>query len=263
MKRVKILQLVLAFSIMFLNKGALSDVLIGSDAEYAQLVRIDTSTGATTVIGNLGDPTVAGLAYDKNHNILYGSSTATNQLLIIDPYTGQTKSVGPFGVGLMHGIEYDPINDILYGVTNVYRKALYKINVQTGSATLVSYLDPWGLSGLAFDSVNDVMYASDIFQKNLYTINLADGSTKLIGSFGTGRQIGVGLAHDTSFGLFASDNMASAARDDKLYRINPLIGQATQIGNTNTGNLLGLTFIPEPGTVLLLGLGGLFLRRKK
>ena len=174
MKKTTILQLLLILSIMIINKGALAAILVGSDVEYDKLVRINTSTGATTVIGSLGDPTVAGLTYDRNHNVLYGSSTATNKLLIIDPYTGQTNVVGAFGERLMHSIEYDPIHNVLYGITNQSStEALYTINVQTGTATLVGYHNLSGLSGLAFDAVNGVMYASEIFQKKLYSTTMA------------------------------------------------------------------------------------------
>ena len=241
-----------------------ASILIGSDVVSDQLLQISTQTGSGSVIGPLGDPVVAGLTWDANHDILYGSSTQNRVLVKIDPDNGVTSVVGPFGVGLMHGIEYDCNHDVLYGITNQSTsKGLYTIDVTTGAATLVAHHSHYGLSGLAFDAANDVMYASEAHERALYRINLSDGSTSRIGSFGVGMQLGVGLAYDPVLGMFASDNHASSHVDDKLYRIDPLTAEATLVGDIDFGNVLGLTFIPEPGALLLLTVGALLALQRR
>lgn len=219
--------------------------MVGTDVAPDSLIEIDPNTAGTTFIGPVADPVVAGLAWDSTHKILYGSSTATSNLLRIDPDTGATAVIGPFGVTLMHAIEYDPRTDTLYGVTAFGTNSLYRINVTTGAATPIGPHGAGNAVGLAFDSTAGVMYLSSISNQSLYTVNLATGAATLVGPFNvpSGLQIGVALAFDPDLGLFAAENRASSAVDDNLYRVDKATGQATLVGLTNTGNLLGMAFL--------------------
>ena len=109
------------------------------------------------------------------------------------------------------------------------------------------------------------MYASDILRGRLYTIDLQTAAVTLVGPFNNpdGVQIGTGLAYDPTLGLFAVDNGSSNYGSDRLYRIDPMTGQATLVGAMSTMNVLGLAFIPEPTTLGLLALGGLAVLRRR
>jgi hypothetical protein len=53
---------------------------------------------------------------------------------------------------------------------------------------------------------------------------------------------------------------------DVLYTINLATGAATAVGSTGSGNLLGLMYydpIPEPGTMLALGVGLAAVARRR
>ncbi|MCB9855555.1 MAG: PEP-CTERM sorting domain-containing protein [Phycisphaerales bacterium] len=241
--------------------------LIGSDVSAGKLVDISLMTGMSTVIGPLNDPIVGGLGYDGNHHILYGSTTSTNMLLIINALTGATTPIGPLGVTHMHSVEYDTTHDVLYGATNFNTDlGLYSINVNTGLATLVGVHGIQGLSGMAYDPVNDILYGADSFNGRLYTLNRATGAATLVGSFNNPQVVQmVGLAYAPGIGLYGSDNKGSASLIDQLFRIDTQSGQATLVGNIGVGNVLGLTFVPEPSASLLLmaGVGALVIRRRR
>ncbi len=245
-----------------------SSILIASDVQADQLVSLDPTTGAKTVIGPLADDIVAGLGYDAVHDILYASSTWTSggrNLLRVDYNTGAVTIIGPLGQGGMHGLEYNPARDILYGITTIYSNKLWQINVATGAAIEIGTHGINGLSGLAYDYVNDIMYAGDSMNKQLFTINLDTGAATLVGPFNgpTGNRIGNGLAWDPEFGLLATDTHADTAYNDELYSIDVMTGQATLIGATGTGNALGLAFVPEPTSLALLGCGLLIAIRRR
>jgi hypothetical protein len=143
----------------------------------------------------------------------------------------------------MHGLTYNLLDGKLYGANAFGTNSLYTINPATGAATLIGVHGLRSLGDLAFDFVSGKAYAADIFSKQLYTIDLKTAKATLVGKFGAGRQIGVGLAFDLGAGLFATDNLASSRNDDVLYSINVKTGAATLIGKMNAGNVLGLEFL--------------------
>lgn len=99
-----------AFSTGLLNVDALafdsSDVLWGVEGSSGDLVRIDTTTGVPTVIGNVGVQ-ISGLAFDPTNGILYGSAgggpigDANNELSI---YTINTSNGTATRVGLSNNL---------------------------------------------------------------------------------------------------------------------------------------------------------------
>ena len=228
-------------------------MLFGSDASTDSLLRIDRATGQSIVLGTVDDPNVASLAYDPNHEILYGSSTVTDNLLVIDPCSGQTTIVGSFGREnfTLHAMEYDSINDLLYGAQEKQDGSigseLYQIDVKTAAASLVGANDVVDfVGGMAFDYINDVLYLSDPADDLLYTVDRTTGTVQIVGSFGVGGHgMGVGLAFHPDEKLYATHNQFTKEFDDELYLVDMETAEATLIGPIESGNLSGLTFIPQ------------------
>ncbi|MEK6239282.1 MAG: hypothetical protein N2C14_31575, partial [Planctomycetales bacterium] len=89
--------------------------VVGSNRSPADLVTIDSVTGAGTSIGSLGFDFVAALAYDSNTGTVYGLDNATDQLITIDQATGVGTAVGSVGYTTTVGLAFDPNTDTLYG----------------------------------------------------------------------------------------------------------------------------------------------------
>jgi hypothetical protein len=226
-------------------------LLLGAYSRNHELVSINPATGQATPLFPLVPETFADLAWDPNHGVLYGATTSNHSLYRIDLGAETVTLIGhfPVGVQFMHGLEYDSNHDVLYGITNQsVLPALFRVNVNDASTTMVGAHHFPMLNDLAFDPVNGIMYATLPLQ--LRTINLSTGATTVVGNYNypSGLNIGTGLAYDPQLGMFATDNGLGKV-PDALYSLDPATGQATFIGLSGLvpdPNLLGLTFVPEP-----------------
>jgi hypothetical protein len=92
----------------------------------------------------------------------------------------------------------------------------------------------------------------------LYKIDKNTGIGTLLYEFTSSSLTGLTFSPDGT--LYAIDN-----RFGNLYTLDISSGSSNLVGNTGLGNALGLTSIPEPTTILLVGFGGLglFLRKNK
>ncbi len=134
-------------------------ILHGSDVIAADLLTINTSTGAGTSVGALGFVDVQGLAFDRNTNTLYGSTIQTDELLTINTSTGAATSVGLLGFGLVTALAFDPNTNTLYGFDN-NTDTLLTINTSTGAGTSVGALGFGNVHGLTIPEPSTVMLAA-------------------------------------------------------------------------------------------------------
>lgn len=156
--------------------------------------------------------------------------------------------------------EIDSRSGKLYAASST-PNALYEINKATGAATLVGNIGLSSFNNLGYDSINDVMYLTNSGNDSLYKINRATAEITLVGATAPATNPN-GIAFNPDNGLM----YMICNTTDTLYTLNLAGGNSTTIGSTGTGNLLGLAYVnpvPEPGTMLALGLGAAVLARRR
>lgn len=241
-------------------------ILYGSDSDTQNLYAIDTTTTQTTLVGSFGVAGyMAGLAYDSDKDIMYGTTTGTNNLYSIDYKTGDTTLIGSLGVGLIHGLAYDNSSNTLFGAFgNVPTGGLYRIDVNTGNTDLIGSIGVsinWGehVHGMAIHPQTKELYGvmgGPSQSSGLVIIDKNTGEGTLLHEYSMPNLSGLAFLDDET--VYASDNWSG-----NLYKLNITDGSTQLIGNTGLGNLLGLTVVPEPCSLLLLGLGAIALRKRK
>jgi hypothetical protein len=223
------------------------------------LSTLDMNTGAKTpvctVSSNAG--TTGGLAYDRINDIMYLTSTSNDSLFRLNTTTCAATLIGPYGNPslVMHGLEYDISTGGLYGGSD---GNLYEINKLTGAASLIGASGLTSFLNLGYNSNTDVMYATSSSTDSSYTINRNTGAVTLLGPLLTSTNPH-GLAYDWNNDIMFMVDSST----DNLNRLDMVNGDAEVIGSTGTGNLLGLAYVPEPGTLALLAMGSLSLLRRR
>ena len=266
-KKAEILTVLIVVLCLSLSSELYAEaILFGSDTVSQKLYTIDATNASAIEVGSFGVAGyMAGLAYDADNDIMYGTTTGTDKLYSIDYRTGGTTLIGDLGVTLMHGLAYDNSTDMLFGVFGMSGgDGLYRIDVSTGNSTLIGnighfYDDPHDtVCGLAVHPITNDLYGviggpTDV--SALVRINKTTGSGTLLHEYTSIPNMS-GLAFLPDGTLYGTDNWSGY-----LHTLDILSGSTQVIGDTGLGNALGLTCVPEPTTVLLLGLGGLAVFR--
>jgi DNA-binding beta-propeller fold protein YncE len=234
---------------------------------------VDATTGATASIAALGKQ-MASLAYDPAGNILYGSEWMTGDLYEVDYDTADPTDpdevmqlIGSTGLTELFALAFDVSSGTLYGAHGAYGEdGFYSIDVSTGQATLVGNTGFFhadhsnAVSGMAFDPFSGRLYgavAGDTYAWGaLIEIDPTTGAGSLIGEYTP--HIDALSFHPTTGDLYGLDG-----RNGKLYTIDIDTAELTELAGLPLGRPFGLEFVPEPATVLMLGIGGLALIRRR
>ena len=214
-------------------------ILLSVDSDAREVVEIDPTTAATTVLAPItgtysGSLNSMDVRANDGLSIVHDSAGFVHGL---DACTGQLTLIGATGTGDMGGVSFAGTG-VLYGL-NQSSDQLMQIDPFTGAATAIGPLG-FGLSasGIAYDCSTDTLYGADssgmVFQ--------VDTTTGLLHSFVTTRVpfAGVGLEFDPVSGQL----LAATGRGNSLYSVDPITGTSTRIGALGTRNANDLALHP-------------------
>lgn len=245
------------------------------------LVSFDTAApGAVSVVGafNLGAnyTRVFNLAYNKSDGFFYGlgwrdqtdPNTATQTLVRINATTGAASEVASYGLSTgqtLEGLEFNSsLNTLVSARGNFFDTTEY---VAISNAGVINSIVNNNVDNdhTVYDSTRNLTYNWDPNGVAQWTkTNLGTGATQQFGSalaFGDGAY---SSAQDKFFvyqTAFAGPYFLHEVTADG---INPItVNTVGMIGNTTVGDITGLAFIPSPGAIVLLALGGLTATRRR
>ncbi len=249
---------------------------IDSDAT-GSLWSIDLTTGVATRIGSTGFRDIESLSLRAN-GVLYGVDDASNQLVTCSTQSGACTGVGSLGVDITDtGLSFTS-DQTLWMSTDEPGPPFrfYRLNPNTGAATVIG---PQGqeVTGLAF--WNDVLYGlGGDYNDNLVIMNRSTGAATPVGPLLTVSLVDGGIDFDGSGVLWGiSDPSDTETIPSQIFTIDTSTGAATVVATVTDSDdkqLWGFEslavwpaglvppeeeeeepFVPEPGTLLLLGSG--------
>jgi len=232
-----------------------------SSGSPSAVYHLDLATGAAAQPRNTGITFLTGIAADPASGSLYGLTTfgsaPMNSLVRIDPLTGAATTVGATGLqNIFEGdLAFNPATGQLFGLQNIPNAPgpgdLFRIDLNTGAATIVGTLPTGDYSALAFD-LSGTLWLVDSSASGGNNARILD-TVQLNLDLGAT----VGLAFDPASGTaYLADGGNN--RTDMLYRLDVLSGIASPVGLIGIPEgIAGLTFmaVPEPGVIAFLGFG--------
>ena len=264
-------------AVVFWSCPACATPLLGCGAD-AILYDVDPATGQASNPRDTGLEHLTGIDFSAD-GVLYGHSASwiapygSRVMFRIDPVTGASTGVQGFQTAYGEGdVGFDPTTGILYLTTS------YSImpdgspgwadddhlihldlstNLYANAGYLPGHLD---VSGLAFDA-SGRLFLLDTYGERLLSVDPSDAhilhSVPLSAALGTV----AGMDFDPATGvLYVADGCDGGT--DMLYTLDTDTGVLTPIGPTGLeGGLAGIAFVPEPGTLALLGLGAILAVR--
>jgi hypothetical protein len=230
----------LLFVVILLSPSVLRAEFLGVNYNdnNSQVVIIDETTGASTLVGLSGFSRLNSMA--RNHQgTIYSASS--NKLITINPVTGEGTNIATLNAAA----------DVLYGIKEGVPDYLVTINTDSGAVSLVGNTGLRGIQALEFSPAG-ILYGWDVGSgyltsgHGLVTIDPATGvSTPVSSTLGT---------IDIQTLAFGKNNKLYGAGQGNFYSIDVGTGAATLIGTGTYKDLRGIAFfpVPEPSTIALL-----------
>jgi len=139
-------------SVAYNDFGSTTDGVYALDTTL-NLYSVNTTTGATTLIGPIGLNTGSTIGLSTGSDTLYFTNGVTAFLYSINTSTGAATEIGDTGIKNIGALVYE--NGTLYAGSNSPSAALYALNPATGAATFVGNASGpfWGLAPSVFPVV--------------------------------------------------------------------------------------------------------------
>ncbi len=163
-----------------------------SASNNSQFIKLNTTTGARTVINAGMGIGISAMAFDWTtytmYAVNYNSTTASSALYTVNLTTGVPTLVGTIGAAIYINLACDQ-NGQLFSV-NINLDQLYSINKNTGAPTLVGAIG-WNANyaqDMEFDNSDNTCYMAAYslgtpYGGQLRTINLSNATNTLVGGF--------------------------------------------------------------------------------
>jgi hypothetical protein len=234
--------------------------LFGTDASGGNLLSIDRSTGAGTVVGSTGVFPVPALAVDPTTGTMYaGQGAGSPNIYTVNAATGAATLVGDTGLGVaaIGGLDFRA-DGTLFAAVNIVgdggtgSETLATINKATAAATVIGPFGNEGMEGIAFDAAGRLWGSTSArggggSTPGLYRIDPATGAATLVapilssgGTPPSGGVVSLQFACDgTLYGGTATG--ITAADGGRLITINTATGRFSFVGSVSAtgGNSLG------------------------
>ena len=258
MKKSRLLGAVCALVLTFGLVAPVSAVLLyGIDVTGMKLVTVDSNSGTSNVVGNLGISNGGGgLDFDSTGNLI---AVLSNSLYSINLSTGAASLLGATGV--MDSLESFTILDGKGYSQGTTTGTLYEVNLSTGATAAIGGSIAGIVSSLTNDGTN--LFGARVSAKDLVQINATTG---LIDS-----TIGAhGVDTVTSLAYGEGQFWTIPALSQNLYSLDSINAAATlELSGLSVSHITSLTAapVPIPAAVWLFGSGLLGLigiaKRKK
>jgi WD40 repeat protein len=194
------------------------------------LYTVNTSTGATSLLGPTGQRSSGDLAFAPDGTLFLSANTPSaraDELVSLDTTTGAATVLGSIGFEQTFGMDF--VSGGLIGLTRAGE--LISINTTSGAGTLVTNTNP-SIPNNGSASGLDEYLAGDN-NSVLWHVNTVDGSATQRGTMSANM---FDLAYSPNGVLFG---VSSTADGNDLYRIDPNTASATLVGSLGLSNEYG------------------------
>ena len=247
--------------------------------DRGSLIVIDRDTGEIQNIGPTGFSILSGLAYEPASRTLFSIDVLGNQLIAIDPTTGQGNAVGAVGFDSVLGLVFSSASNTLFSVNAEASTTdpLIEIDPDTGEGEAIGFTGFNGIGGLAFDASTATLFGvgspQGSFREELVLIDEQSGSASFVALVNLNRvdALTYDSVDDTLIGAMNgfSDPFFGTS-PTTIFSLDRSTGDSSLIASFPFPQTFGgLAFVPaavpEPGSgcVLMLGLTGSLLRRRR
>ncbi len=236
-------------------------VLYGVDGLTQNLYRIDTTTGATTLIGPLGVG-LAGLTAAPDGTI-YGHTIS--DLYTVNTTTGAATAILNLGAATIGegDIAYNATTNEIFAVDFTASRFI-RIDPIAMTANVVATLNVGGVAatnGIDWDGLTyrgSTIYGyvgpragNTGLTNQLFTVDPTTAAVTGVATLGTVAGFAGDIAYDAALDTFYLMSRASS----NLFRIDPTTGVATVVGNTGLNDIFGLAMTgaaaPPPPVVIV------------
>lgn len=174
--------------------GTLYGVNRSSDGQPNQLVTINTSTGAATVVGPLSqEPSDAGLTFGADGRLYMAQVNVPHDFFRVDPATAVLTTIGPLGANVQLTGLAGRADGSIFGFDRTGDQ-LVTVNTSTGAATAVGPVSTptLNLVGLDFDTSGTLWGIAN--SGAIVTFNTSTGADTQVTTYNTIQNDFVGLA---------------------------------------------------------------------